>query len=168
VPDPSELLALARALADGYAQRSPTDAELRRAVSTAYYALFHKVLRAAARRFSGDGQERSAAYALLYRGFDHTRMKAVCESLDVPMLKEKLRSNLGRESVSRDMRDFAQAFPSLQEARHLADYHPTVLFAVSDVVSLIDAAELAMQAFDRAPPDEQADVLALLMVGARS
>jgi len=42
------LLAAARRLSDASRQPPPTDAQLRRAVSTAYYAVFHTVLRAAA------------------------------------------------------------------------------------------------------------------------
>jgi hypothetical protein len=34
-------------------------------------------------------------------------------------------------------------------------------------LDLVDGAESAMDAFDRVAPDEQADVLALMMVGAR-
>jgi len=36
------------------------------------------------------------------------------------------------------------------------------------VSSLVDTAEVAMAAFDRVASDELADVLALLMVGARN
>jgi hypothetical protein len=164
VPDPSDLIAVARLLS---AQAPPTDAQLRRAVSTAYYAVFHRILRAAAQRFIGVGREASAAYALIYRGFDHGRMKAVCVALSASTLNDKLRFGLGKSAVSQEMRDFASAFPDLQDVRHLADYHPNTQFLPSDVSSLIDSAEAAIDAFDRAAPEEQADVLALLMVGAR-
>jgi hypothetical protein len=164
VPDPSDLIAVARLLS---AQSPSTDAQLRRAVSTAYYAVFHTILRAAARRFIGVGHEASAAYTLIYRGFEHGRIKAVCVALSAPRLNDKLRFSLGKSAVSQEMRDFASAFPSLQDARHLADYHPSTQFLPSDASSIIDGAELAMDAFDRTTPEEQADVLALLMVGAR-
>jgi hypothetical protein len=58
-------------------------------------------------------------------------------------------------------------FPALQEGRHWADYHPRVEFSPSDVSDLIDAADLAMKAFDGAQADEKADVLAVVLVGAR-
>ena len=167
MPDARALLSVARLLAGSTAPQGPGDAQLRRAVSTAYYALFHHVLRRAAEQFMGPGSEGSAGYALIYRGFDHGRMKAVCEALDVPTLKEKFRFSLKRSAVGQDMRNFASTFPALQEVRHLADYHPSVVFAPSDVASLIDTAEVAIEAFDRAPADERADVMALLMVGAR-
>jgi len=168
MPDPHELLAVARLLSSADDGHAPSDAHLRRAVTTAYYALFHKVLGAAATRFMGPNQQQTAGFALLYRGFDHRAMKDICEALQVSTLKTKYRTALRRHSVSQDMRDFAGIFPSLQESRHLADYDPAVAFLASDVTSLVDAAEVAMDAFDRAPPDERADVLALMMVGARS
>lgn len=65
------------------------------------------------------------------------------------------------------MREFASAFPALQEARHLADYSPSTVFLASDVDSLIDAAEVAIAAFDRIDPEERTDVLALMMVKSK-
>jgi hypothetical protein len=167
MPDSAELLILARRLSQGYESAPPTDAELRRAVSTAYYALFHKVLRAAAARFMGRGQEGTAGFAILYRGFNHGLMKRVCEDLQGSTLKEKYQVRLKRTALSQDIRDFAATFPTLQELRHLADYDPSVQFLPSEVSDLVDAAAVAIDAFERAAPDEQADVLALLMVGIR-
>jgi hypothetical protein len=65
MPDPSELLAGARLLSDASGAIPPSDAQLRRAVSTAYYALFHKVVRAAAERFMGPAHENAAGFSLL-------------------------------------------------------------------------------------------------------
>jgi hypothetical protein len=144
-----------------------TDAQLRRAVSTGYYALFHKVLQAAGQRFMGGGSERSAGYRLLYRGYSHGRMKEVCKSLDAPTMKESVRRQLGRTAVSQEMRVFAGAFSDLQEARHLADYDPSTLFLPSDSTAWVDLAEAAMAAFDLVAPDEKADVLALMLVNPR-
>jgi hypothetical protein len=162
-----ELLALARRLSLGSGHWQPNDAELRRAVSTAYYALFHKIAGTAAERFMGPGQQSSAGYALLYRGFEHRKIREICEVLEASTLKNKYKFHLRRAAVSKDMQEFARALPSLQEARHLADYDPAAQFLPVDVASLIDAAELALQAFDRVAADEQADVLALMMLGAR-
>jgi hypothetical protein len=65
---------------------SRSDAQRRRAVSTAYYAVFHHILAAAAARFMGPGTEASGGYRLLYRGFNHGRMKTVCTALTAPAL----------------------------------------------------------------------------------
>lgn len=164
--DPSDLLSVARLLSAAGIP-PPSDAQLRRAVSTAYYALFHKVLRAAANRFIGSNKEKSAGYTLIYRSFDHRHMKTVCEALDVPILKDSLKRHLGRNAVSQDMRNFASNFSVLQEARHLADYDPMSVLLPVDVSSLVDAADFAMEAFDQVAADEQADVLALMLVRAK-
>ena len=58
VPSPTDLLAVARLLVDASIQPPRGDARLRRAVSTAYYALFHKVAEAAAQRFMGPVKEK--------------------------------------------------------------------------------------------------------------
>ncbi len=166
--DPAELLGVARLLCEATGEGQPNDARLRRAVSTAYYAVFHTVLRAASQRFMGPGQETSAGYTLLYRGFEHQRMKMVCEALQASELKDKYKRHLRRRAVSQELRDFAGAFAELQEARQRADYDPSEELALSDVASIVDLAELAIGAFDHVAPEEQVDVLALLLVGARN
>ncbi len=166
--DPAELLQVARLLSDAAADPEPSQAQLRRAVSTAYYALFHTVLRAAAQRFAGLGKEDSAAYAILYRSFDHRHMKNVCEDLQTSTLSAKTRQQLRRNAVSQHTRDFVGNFPDLQEKRHSADYDPTGRLLPSDVAALVDGAEVAIEAFERIDPDERADILALLMVRART
>jgi hypothetical protein len=130
VPDPSALLAVARLLLSAEPEPPASDARLRRAVSTAYYALFHKVLRSGAECFMGAGKQQTAGYGLLYRSFNHGRMKSVSGSLDVEMLGKTLQQHLGRTAVSQDMRNFAAAFVALQDARHVADYDPVSVFGL--------------------------------------
>ena len=166
-PDPPHLIAVARLLLSA-GTAPPTEAQLRRAVSTAYYALFHKVSRAGADRFMGSDSEARAGYALLYRGFNHGRMRSICKSLDVPQFKDELRRQLGKDAVSQDARDFATDFATLQDARHSADYDPRAAFSPSDVSTLIEMADHGLAAFGRIDLDEQADILALMLVRARS
>ena len=91
-------------------------------------------------------------------------MKAVCKDLD----KGNLNKALGSRLVSQQTRDFARAFVDLQEARQNADYDPTFEFTGRTVLDLIVSTQGAFAAFDRIPPDEQADILALMMVKART
>lgn len=161
---PTDLLSAARLLTDGEAA---TEAHFRRAISTAYYALFHHVLRAGAERFLKDGKTDGAAYSVLYRGFSHGRMKAVCESLNASTLNRTFARQFRRASVSAEMRTFANIFLALQEWRQLADYDPLLDFAKSDAETCIQDARVAMATFDRAEPAEQDDVLALMLTNAR-
>jgi uncharacterized protein (UPF0332 family) len=54
-------------------ETSPSQASLRRAVSTAYYALFHLLLEDTVLRWQGSPEARSG----LQRAFDHGPMKTV-------------------------------------------------------------------------------------------
>lgn len=164
---PFEWLSLSRQLLSNSALGELTDARLRRAVSTAYYAVFHMVLGAADLRFMGPGLETSAGYGILYRSFDHHHIRTVCDALYVSSLKGRYKIILRRDAVSQDIRDFARACPALQAARDRADYDPTATFVTADVATLVDEAETAMVAFSRATAEEQADVLALMMVRIR-
>ena len=168
MPDPAELLGVARLLADADDSLPPSDAQLRRAVSSAYYAVFHKVLRAGAQRLMGPGSETRAGYRLIYRGFTHSRLRDVCKRLAAGPLAPRMQEQLGRQAVGQDMRGFASYLVALQELRELADYDPQAVFPHSDAISAVEQADVTMQAFDRTPPDEQADVLALMLVSTRA
>ena len=163
--DPDALLRVARALAAG---PSPGDAELRRAISSAYYALFHTTLKRAAVRFVGAPHSHTPAYALIYRGFVHGRMKDVCRAVDRPILGQRHQTLLQRTSVSPEARAFASAFVSLQDLRHRADYDPQIALQRSDAVDACDRAESASQALAAIDPVELTDILSLLLVEARA
>lgn len=92
----------------------------------------------------------------------------MCKALDVPKLRDSVRIALGCDVVSDDMRNFASIFWVLQESRHRADYDPQAEVQLIQAIADIDSAQLAIDAFNRTPPDEQADVLALMMVKART
>jgi hypothetical protein len=167
MPDPNELLAVARLLIDETSGPA-SDAQLRRAVSTAYYAVFHKILREAADRFVGPDHSSKAAYRLVYRNFDHSRVREICLKLNVSALSAPMRLDLGRDTVSLEMRDFASSFPFLQFARHRADYDPGYVIATPDAANHIAAAQTAMAAFDQTAEAERTDVLALMMGRSRA
>ena len=116
----------------------------------------------------GSGAERSSGYGLIYRGFNHGRVRTVCRALNVAHLSPALQQQLGRVAVSMDMRAFAEDLGELQDARQLADYDPTSSFSLSDAVDAVTLAETAMARFDRIPGDERADVLALMLLNPRA
>ena len=86
----------------------------------------------------GPGTRHAAGHGLIYRGLNHGRMKTVCEALNAASLSKALARQLGRSSVSQDARDFAGGFSTLQDARHQADYDPSVRFVPSDAASLVE------------------------------
>lgn len=163
--DAAELIGAARLLLSSGEEAS--DGRLRRAISTAYYALFHALLRAGADRFAGASEAASPAYAILYRGFSHGRMKAVCAAVDVARLSLTLQRQLGRDVIHPELRDCARAFIELQRARHLADYDPHYVCTQAGAADSVDQAEVAISAFARAPEADRSDLLAFMLTPAR-
>jgi hypothetical protein len=89
----------------------PKQASLRRAVSTAYYALFHLLIDEAVGNW-GVARQRS----VLARTFDHGKMKSICED------HVKSFYSSGQPSSGVQLKNVAQTFVQLQEKRHTADY----------------------------------------------
>ncbi len=155
--DPEALLEVANTLycAGLNPEHTASAACLRRSVSTAYYAVFHSVLRAGAARLVGPAGERRPAYAILYRKLAKAR-------LDVAFQKQS-----GLASVAPETRDFASLFIKLQEARVSADYDPGLAVEPSTALELLGSARIAIAAFARILHGEQADLLALMLVAPR-
>jgi hypothetical protein len=114
------------------------EANVRRAVSSAYYALFHLLVRAAILNWKHvDHRSRLA------RTFDHKRMKDASTAL----LKE-IRGATNQESADVEpeqalhfkLSTVAKAFLDLQQARHKADYD------IEEPFQLLDAAADVAQA----------------------
>ena len=74
---PRDLIATARGLAEGDPRR-PSQANLRRAVSTAYYAMFHCLAGTAADLLIGGS--RSEAWHQVYRALEHGSAKGACRN----------------------------------------------------------------------------------------
>jgi hypothetical protein len=126
-----DLLALAEHLLhkDG---TNPTQAGLRRAVSTAYYALFHLLIDEAVSNWAV-ARHRSK----LARTFDHGAMKKVCED----QIK-KSRSD-GIPAPLALLADVAQTFVELQSARHTADYDNSYTWTKADAREWIARTDIA-------------------------
>ena len=130
-----ELMGTARRLTEPGASQ-PTQADLRRAVSTAYYALFHSLARAGADLLTGTS--RGPAWHRVYRALDHGKARDAC------------RQQAARRTFPKEIRVFANAFDSLQEARHRADYALDSWFSKRDVLAIIHTAEDAIGKFEQA------------------
>jgi len=88
-----------------------TQANLRRAVSSAYYALFHLLIGEACRNWSRPEQRNRLA-----RKFEHARMLAASKQC-----ADRYR-NAASGSAEAYLFTVAHAFSQLQEKRHTADY----------------------------------------------
>lgn len=140
-----QLLGQARRLARQDRTR-PQQANLRRAVSTAYYALFRFLVDRSCRELIGVSSERKAYRDILARAFAHGEMSSVCKSFASGSLPQSIRNRLPATfRIAPELRRIAQTFVSTQEKRHLADYDPGETFARPDVVAVLDRVDEAIQ-----------------------
>ncbi len=120
MPHHYDLLALARQMVDRN-PGAPVEAELRRAVSTAYYALFHLLINEASDRLVSV----AAIRPRVARTFDHNIMKKVCQeyadATDIGAGQYQIR--VGGIVIPTALFTIACTFVALQEARIQADYN---------------------------------------------
>lgn len=94
---------------------------LRRAVSAAYYAVFHALLTAAADELIGKTKRASPEYRLAYRSLDHRRLRDLCADLTKEKPPAKIAAYAPPDGFGTDLQALAIAVVELQEKRHLAD-----------------------------------------------
>lgn len=135
----------------------PRQAMLRRAISTAYYAMFHALCQSNADTLVGDAAAGSNAelWTRTYRALDHRPAR------------ERLFPYIAGGDLA--LSDFAKIFGLLQGQRHDADYNPRRMFSRSQVIAMIDQAEAATQAFyDLPAPQRRTLAVHLLLTRGRS
>ena len=143
--DPVDLLRIANHLAMGGAsgQRGrPRQADLRRAVSTVYYALFHTLEACGANLLVGSTPTNRSepAWPQTYRALDHGLAQRQCTD-------RALKSTLQR--FPQDIQDFASTFVRMQGQRHRADYDPLASFSRFEVQLWIRETEQAIGKFEQ-------------------
>lgn len=120
-----DLAALAWELAS-IDSRKPKQAHLRRAISTAYYAVFHFLVDQAARHVVGTHPEKAPLRAFLARGVTHQGVKALCREVTQRRWPSVVTKRLGKDGTPEPPGDVLKrlcaAFLALQEERHRADY----------------------------------------------
>lgn len=119
--------------------RKPKQANLRRAISSCYYALFHEIVDAATRRISRFGAL-DPEFRLTYRRFEHRTMKEVAEAF---AKRTGWPTNVG--TLPDPLVEFARTFVELQERRHAADYDPALRLDRTAVRQLIQDADVALR-----------------------
>lgn len=151
----------------------------RRAVSDAYYAVFHCVTSTATERWIGDNPQGPPLAAQVERWFQHGQMKKVALwGLEFPNprstapLKPAVLDLLTLAStkpptsiLTPEARVALQAIKELQEARHRADYDsaPRANFSHTEAVTLIDQARDGCAAIRKMRRTASGRVLLLLM-----
>jgi len=154
--DQAELLAR-------YDDRKPKQANLRRAVSSAYDSLFHKLVDAATRLLLS-GPNRAWMRELVARAFAHSEMKAAAKSFAGGTLKQRLSKASAGRKVPGDLMTLAKTFVDLQELRHEADYDPASFFYRRDVEEKLFETRMAFEAWDRVCSDPMAELFLVTLL----
>jgi uncharacterized protein (UPF0332 family) len=118
----------------------PSQVSLRRAISSAYYALFHCLAQNCADLLvGGSSAVRSKhAWRQTYRALEHGFSKSACKDGIVSQFPEEIQ-------------DFANNYVAFQEKRHAADYDPSIRLTKSEVAVDISTAKNSIEIFLKAP-----------------
>ena len=133
----------------------PGTAALRRAVSTAYYAMFHALAASNADALMGTPNDEltTDARVQIYRGLNRNQARA------------QLQQNQAR--ISANAQAFAKVFSELQGERHNADYNPLAPFNARAATSWLNKAETAITDFLQTSESEGAAIAILTLIRTR-
>ena len=143
--NPYDLIRIARHLATGGVSGNrgrPRQADLRRAVSTAYYALFHALSHCCADTLAGatPSHRRQPGWQLVYRSLEHGPAR------------NRLDNSAEMRAFPPAIRQFGVRFVAMQIQRHSADYNPAESFSRHHVLQFIVQTEQAVMDLERCAP----------------
>lgn len=127
---------------------SVTEVELRRAISSAYYGLFHTLTTAGSMLFAAGGDPLRFQAA---RAFSHTGMRKVCDAYirspqrPFPPTLE----HLCPQPPDPRLIGIAAAFADLQDGRHASDYDLSAIIEVRYAINLVTVAGTALADFEQ-------------------
>ena len=160
----SDLLAQARSLAKNEPKK-PKQASLRRAISAAYYALFHLLTEEAANAMCA-GTDSADLRVVMRRAFEHTSMKNAAKGFGAGSLAQVWQPLLAAPSL--ELQRVATTFVDLQQARHQADYDLSRRVNRDEAMDLVERVESAFKAWKSIRKTKEAKVfLTALLVHDR-
>ena len=138
--NPGDLIRIAQYLASGSVgnrRGRPRQADLCRAVSASYYALFHTLARCGADMLAGRTRalRSQPAWRQTYQALEHGLAKNQCSNLSM------------MSRFPPEIQRFGALFVAMQRQRHFADYTPGQSFYRSEVIQLIDETERVISRF---------------------
>lgn len=161
-----ELLATARRIL-GATKRKPSQADLRRAISTAYYAAFDALARLCADQLVGSSPAKRGLpeWSRVYRALNHGKSENALDELD-PQRRAKAKQSQP-SGIDQRIEAFCETLEKMRVRRLQADYDPRPLqLRRADVRLLIDEVQVAVDDL-RAAPQEQRRALAFACVVAK-
>ena len=145
----------------------PRQVDLRRAISSSYYAIFHLTLTALADEFIGVAHRGTDRYALVHRSVDHRTIKDLCSIVTQGKPSAKYISFVPAGGFGPELLSFASAFIDLQDKRHRADYDVGIRYRSLDARLAITTGRSAMAGFTAAVAVERRMFLTLLLCRPR-
>jgi hypothetical protein len=140
--------------------RRPRQASLRRAVSAAYHSLFHLLTLEASRLFVKDED----MIGMIVRSYEHKSLLKIAKSFaneDFPRKLNPAKATLRdpkRRAVFDKLKDVAQSFVDLQQARHDADYNLRKNWTRGESKDKAEQAEKAAEAWQEIRNDDFARI----------
>lgn len=145
----------------------PRQVDLRRAISSAYYAVFHAVLRAAADLYVGAANRTSYRYILVYRSVDHRDLRDLCAKVKESNFSGKFAQYIPPSGFDEETRTFSKLLLELQGYRLDADYNPAIRLRTSGAGLAIILARDAIDRLRNADPLRREAFLTLLLFKVR-
>lgn len=167
VLNPDHLLDQADRLVAPSGRGAPRQADLRRAISNAYYAVFHAIVTEGADEFVGRTQRQTPRYALVYRSVDHRSLRRLCKEVAQKKLSDNFSKYEPPSGFGRELKGLATAVVDLQEKRHLADYDPLFRAGTSEAVSALVTARTALASLRNTSRPRRKTFLSLLIFSPR-
>ena len=154
----NELIATARELAGVMGEPPPRQANLRRAVSTAYYALFHCLAQNCADMLVGPSgtDRRESSWQQAYRALQHGTLRARCDNTRMMQTFPTEIQRLGEQVLY------------LQPRRERADYDPSETLEQSVVILDIEKTEQRILELPQAPERDRRAFAVYVLLNLRS
>lgn len=145
-------------------RRKPKQASLRRALSAAYYALFHLLTSEASRRLVGTDPARASLRGIVQRAFGHADMSEAAQGFASANPSRKVSGALGSTAVAPELRRVARTFVDLRQLRHDADYNTLRTFTRGETLDFVAQTEEAFADWKRVRGSVQGDVFLVALL----
>lgn len=124
--------------------RRPKQASLRRAISTAYYALFNLLIAETVRNW-----KRSSERNTLARMFDHGAMRKACDRkrTELNAFFNTHPSRGQQLDTAKHLHLVADTFIQMQQHRHSADYDGSIKWTRTDTLARVNSVVAAFQSW---------------------
>lgn len=145
--------------------RRPQQGNLRRAVSSLYYAFFHFLIDRSTRYLVGTSRRAIPLRHLISRAYSHDEMASAAKSFASGNLPAVVSNTFGQPiPIPAVLKDIAALFVDAQERRHRADYDLAAQFVRADVLIFLTRVSNAIQSWNQisAQPATQVFLIALL------